>query len=782
MANNQLLASDNFASGSLAAGWSSVFGLSVCQVVSNRTEPAALSAEAGQIWTGLTWPNDHTSEVTLGAGTTQEVTTYNVILRVRMQSGANSGYRADITNGTALLFKLTAGATVQLGSTVSGLTAAAGDIWVLQAAGSCISLYQNGTRVLYFYDVTYASGSPGYSQFSSSNIAHSVVASWRGYSAVQQDGVWQKQGIVIPAIAADLTHTTAGTGLQCWSIFQDTNAQLLSGTVYKAWLISDQTNDANSAMYYAESADGINWTRRASPVLSNFTNGSVFKNGSTYYMYCQASGASGSGTMQVFTSSDGISWAQQTPSQTIGLGGVGAWDHGSFYNIITVVISNGTWYGFYNGNNGGAFSTGFATSTDGINWVKSASNPVISSVLTAGAIALVNGTYYQWGSSHQTGQGASTLDPYDTVRYSSTNLTSWTLSSHSVHHSQLFESLNAGTGGIVPAGIATVGNKTYLWANSAPNDGAAPQVSQISLAIAPAVIASLVTAPEDGTSQIAVDPFTSGAGNLSPNWVTPTGSTKLQIVSGPFVEATTLGAINQMCYTGSVFNANQYSEITLHAATNVNQFLCPTVRAQIGSDSCYFASIKGPLGSSNPSTDITARVNGVNTQIGPLYTLTPSVGDVFRLSVITGSDGFPVLSLFQNGFLILQVQDTTNALTSGFPGMLMLSATSLSNNQISSWAGGNANVIPTYPALVYSVPDSRTVTTTTPNSSRSVQGTLTYDVPKVFSLMYWFDTLFNRTQPLPVDSRTSKPVDSRSTTAGTTPQNSRTPGTYGPGE
>jgi hypothetical protein len=72
----------------------------------------------------------------------------------------------------------------------------------------------------------------------------------------------------------------------------------------------------------------------------------------------------------------------------------------------------------------------------------------------------------------------------------------------------------------------------------------------------------------------------------------------------------------------------------------------------------------------------------------------------------------------------------------------------------------------------YSVPDSRATTDTTPNSSRNVQGTLTYDVPKSFSLRYWFDTLFNRTQPLPVDSRVTAPADSR--TAPNIPQNSRT--------
>jgi hypothetical protein len=73
---------------------------------------------------------------------------------------------------------------------------------------------------------------------------------------------------------------------------------------------------------------------------------------------------------------------------------------------------------------------------------------------------------------------------------------------------------------------------------------------------------------------------------------------------------------------------------------------------------------------------------------------------------------------------------------------------------------------------VYSVPDCRV----TPNDSRNVQGTLTYDVMPVFSLRYWFDTLFNRTEPLPVDSRAAgAPTDSR--TADNIPENSRAPKT-----
>jgi hypothetical protein len=82
---------------------------------------------------------------------------------------------------------------------------------------------------------------------------------------------------------------------------------------------------------------------------------------------------------------------------------------------------------------------------------------------------------------------------------------------------------------------------------------------------------------------------------------------------------------------------------------------------------------------------------------------------------------------------------------------------------------------------VYSQPDARNYGNF-PNDGVVVQGTIQYTVPSVFSLRYWFDKLFNRTQPLPLDSRTSAPTDSRNGDNAAAPQNSRAPGTYGPGE
>ena len=69
MANNLLLASDSFTSGSLSTGWSPIFGLAKSQAVGSNpwfAEPVATSVQYGQIWTGIRHGLvDHSSEVTV---------------------------------------------------------------------------------------------------------------------------------------------------------------------------------------------------------------------------------------------------------------------------------------------------------------------------------------------------------------------------------------------------------------------------------------------------------------------------------------------------------------------------------------------------------------------------------------------------------------------------------------------------------------------------------------------------------------------------------------------
>lgn len=699
MANNQLLASDNFASGSLAAGWAAAPTFSACKVVAgtpNVAEPNATSTQAGQVWAGAVWPNDQVSEIAVQA-LTNESNNSLAVLWLRMQSGAYSGYQANISYGQVAIYVITAGSATNIGNTVTGLTFSVGDVFTFQVSGCCITLYKNGQLICYANDATYTSGTPGFGQYTTVNVTHTQVFAWRGYSIAQQDGIWTKQGITLPAIVSELPGSGQQGTQNLW-IVQEGNPKILSGSsVYKMWFGSGQNTG------YAESLDGKNWTRYSSnPVITGvgITPCVVNVNG-TYHFY----GVNGNytGGLHHYTSSDGLNWTLES-ANTFPTSGEST---GPFFFYV-FDISGGIWYALYLSNNQSTFpvTASLATSPDGTNWTQYASNPVASNWWGAAPV-LRNGIWYGWGASVNSRAQESTRpgsDPYETVRRQSTDMINWTNPVHSIHHSQNYESLNTPNGGGYGGIILDIGGKAYLYCGSeTPDDALAfgdSPTYQIGLAIAPAPIASIVTATEDGAQQVAIDAFTSGTGNLDSNWTTPTGSTKLQIVSGNLVEATQTGVFCAEMFTGIPVSANHYAEVTIAALTATNTYCVPFVMGQLASFSGYYAIIAGASGSLTQTAQISKLVSGSGTAIGPTAGSTIELGDVIRLSVIALAGVGNVLSLFQNGYLILQVVDYASTFTSGYPGMAITNTqASLADAQISMFAAGNANVIPSYPSL-----------------------------------------------------------------------------------
>jgi hypothetical protein len=691
MANNQLLASDNFASGSLAAGWSPLFGTLACQVVSHQTEPNTLSVQAGQVWgVGGVFGNDQSSEITIGSGYVNEAGNILALI-VRQQAGALTYYQAQLINSTVFIYKTVAGASTQL-AVLGGVVAVAGDVWVLQVAGSVLTLYQNNKFILNAGNADITGGTPGFAQFTTTNLAHNTVASWRGYNAIQQDGIWQKQGVVLAPIAGDLP-----SGIESHApIIYEGNAQLLSGNVYKMWF------DNFVSMYYAESLDGLTWTRKAAALLGpGIQNTSVFKFGSTYYCYVEQN-ATPVGPIQAFTSSDGINFTGQNVNAIVA-GGGGAWDSVNLTGMFAMIQVGNTFYGFYGASKDLTtltFSVGLAFSTDGINWVKYNANPILSNKGNFFGVTKVGNIFYAWAQSTQPGRGnvvAPAFDPVESIRYKSTDAFVWTPDTHSVHNTQMFESLNQVNGYCCTGMLINVAGKAYNYIPVGPGDANNSILGQIELAIAPVPIELVVTRPEDAIQQVASNSFTSGIGDLDSNWVTPTGATKLKIITGNLCEPTALATDCVMLNAGAAaIGSDQYSEITIATMGGEPDFCLPIVRGQTGAKSWYTVVIEGPTGADlNGVANIRKTVNNVSTQIGPIIQhIKPQIGDVFRL-VATGSS--PVLlSFYQNGFLIMQVEDWSNAFTTGLPGMLLYAQTTLANAQISLWAGGNPNIIPNY--------------------------------------------------------------------------------------
>jgi hypothetical protein len=261
----------------------------------------------------------------------------------------------------------------------------------------------------------------------------------------------------------------------------------------------------------------------------------------------------------------------------------------------------------------------------------------------------------------------------------------------------MFESLNTNTGQCFSCSI--IDNQksglAYLYGISTPSDQPnPPSLYQVFAAIGPAPAETIILANEDGMQQVAVDNFTSGLGNLSPNWTTVPGKTKLQIAAGPYLEASAASPANcVMYYNGAQLSNDQYSEFTIHSLVgNVNNFLFTFVRLNPATYQGYFFQFNNNSIGSFASLSIYV-LTSIATQIGPAVVCVPQVGDVFRLAVIGN-----VLSIYQNGFLIVQVQDYANTFTSGVPAMGM-AVNTVTDVQVSRWAGGNVGVIPNYSAL-----------------------------------------------------------------------------------
>jgi len=165
---------------------------------------------------------------------------------------------------------------------------------------------------------------------------------------------------------------------------------------------------------YAISVDGINWTRRDAPVLergpagewddSYMVTGAVIKEGNTFKMWY--SGGTG-GTfpnaimrMGLATSTDGINWTKyddpattdppfQFSDPVLPLGSPGSWEAIWAWSpsVLTTPSGYEMWYEGINTSTGNA-AVGYATSQDGINWIKDANNPVLTGVPGSWASAL----------------------------------------------------------------------------------------------------------------------------------------------------------------------------------------------------------------------------------------------------------------------------------------------------------------------------------------------------------------------------------------------------------
>lgn len=182
--------------------------------------------------------------------------------------------------------------------------------------------------------------------------------------------------------------------------------------IFKMWY------SASTSIGYATSTNGITWTRYSgnpvfspSGVLSTFdktyaNRQFIYKDGGIYYMYYNGfeTNQSGTGKIGLATSSDGITWNRYSSNPVLSPGA--GWEDFSLYNTAVVKVGS-IWYMLYEGKGNAAGDNtqiiGLATSTNGINWNKYTSNPIIRkgfaySTNYAAAPNLIynNGKFYIW--------------------------------------------------------------------------------------------------------------------------------------------------------------------------------------------------------------------------------------------------------------------------------------------------------------------------------------------------------------------------------------------------
>ncbi len=172
---------------------------------------------------------------------------------------------------------------------------------------------------------------------------------------------------------------------------------------YKMWYHGCDSGYTTCSIGYATSTNGVDWNKHPdNPVLTvsagewdenNVLWPSVVKNGGIYEMWYSGGG----GRIGLATSADGVNWDKHegNPVLTEGWDGQGAYAH-------TVILESETYKMWLRSGTGESVGIGYAESTDGIVWIMSGSNPV-----------LTPGTPVQWGEPairFEGGSDGSVLD------------------------------------------------------------------------------------------------------------------------------------------------------------------------------------------------------------------------------------------------------------------------------------------------------------------------------------------------------------------------------------
>jgi hypothetical protein len=157
---------------------------------------------------------------------------------------------------------------------------------------------------------------------------------------------------------------------------------LFDGVTYRMWYAGGLVPH-ESDIGFATSTDGVTWTKYAgNPVLErgapgewdvgHIQPGAVLWDGALYHMWYGGcvSGELGPCATGYATSEDGVNWIKYAGNPVLPVGETGSWD--SLGAFITAVVAEGgsfrSWY--WGAATWNWISIGYATSTDGVHWDK----------------------------------------------------------------------------------------------------------------------------------------------------------------------------------------------------------------------------------------------------------------------------------------------------------------------------------------------------------------------------------------------------------------------------
>lgn len=322
--------------------------------------------------------------------------------------------------------------------------------------------------------------------------------------------VWVRQGNCIGPIADQWILES--------SVIYDIDPQILTGetNVFKMWYLNE--NAGSYGIYYAESTDGLSWTLYSSnPVLASIRRVSIFKDGSTFYLY----GSPDDVNIKRYHSSDGLSWTDDgivlSPSGS-------GWDSVRCVNSFVWKESANDWRMLYEAE-GSFWQIGYATSTDGLSWSKSGSNPVIPApsggVRGGPFVQKIGSTYWCWCHGSTGG-----FLPTDIYRYYSTNLTSWTQSPSGIDFARTDsdEGPSSGAGQVADPSLLEMGGNVYMWYTACITQNSGDM--HIKLAKATGTFAQIILAP------IILDSTTNNLDGTKKDGTHPAVNTNSKIAHG----------------------------------------------------------------------------------------------------------------------------------------------------------------------------------------------------------------------------------------------------------